>query len=393
MIAIYIILALVGGFAAGFLFQKNQSQKYIIENELLKQQAEQIKNLREDSLQATKAAALEVSQNLTQQLLATHKQENEQAKKQAQEITKQETENLHKEFKSVVEKLSAINGQSQTQEKKLSAIWQSLTSPVKASNFAEIGLENTLKNFGLEQGRDFDMQSAIDGTRLRPDAIINLPAGNLILIDAKTSKYFIEIAAAENDADSLKEKLRASMNTHLQQLTSRDYVGASRVKTDNAVTVIVMYLPNDTAYGRVLECDPEFERKCRESGVLLATPASMHMLLSIATHQISRAKQEQNYKKILDEMGKVISSLDVMLRAVADVGKAIKTTAEKFSDIGRTANSRLLPRVKRIIDLGVEPETASKLPAQIPTITITENVNYIELEEEKQPHLKKVENA
>jgi hypothetical protein len=91
-------------------------------------------------------------------------------------------------------------------------------------------------------------------------------------------------------------------------------------------------------------------------------------------------------------MGKVVSSLDVLFRAIADVGIAIKSTAEKFSKVGQSVNSRLLPRVKRIIDLGVEPENNSRLPAQIQTITVTENVNFIELEEEKVKPIRQVEN-
>lgn len=380
MIAIYIILALVGGFAAGFLFQKSQSHKYIIENELLKQQAESIKNIRDESLQATKAAALEVSQSLTTQLLETHKRENAEAKKQAEEMTKRETEKLQAEFKNVVEKLAAIDGQNKNQEQKISAIWQGLISPVKATNFAEIGLENTLKVFGLTPGIDFTMQMAIEGSRLKPDAIINLPGGNVMLIDAKTSRFFMEET----------EKLKTTMHKHLQDLAQRDYAGAVKQK-ENIFVVNVMYLPTETALAKVLDADRDFTQKCIDNGIILATPSSLQLLLHIATHHIATSKQEQNYRVILAEMGKVISSLDVLFRGMAEVGSAIKNVAEKFSKLGSSVNTRLLPRVKRIIDLGVEPENNAKLPAQVQTITVTENVNFIELEEER-PLLRKVEN-
>ncbi len=351
------------------------------ENELLKSQIASHEAFKEESLKAAKAAVFEVSQSVSSKLIEDHKRENQEAKKQAEEITKRETENLHKEFKTVVETLNRINGQYQSHDKKLAAIWQSLTAPVKASNFAEIGLENTLKNFGLEQGIDFYMQSAIEGTRLRPDAIINLPSGNQILIDAKTSKYFIEIAAEENDASALKDKLRQSMGTHLQQLVSRDYVSAGKAKLEGSFIVNVMYLPNDTAYARVLECDPTFSAKCRDSGVLLATPTSLNMLLAIATHQISREKQERNHQEIVKEMGKMISSLGKLFENISSVGKAIQSSAAKFEELAKSVNSRLLPRTRRVLSLGLETEKELKLPDTIGSYTLVENQSpVIELE-------------
>ncbi len=360
------IISLAIGAALGYFFQKSKTAVIAKELELVKAQQGQS---RDESL---KNIMLEVTREVSKELLDHHKRENKEAKEQAEKITQQNTEKLNKEFQTVVEKLAAVQGQNNVQEKKLSAIWQSLTSPVKASNFAEIGLENTLKNFGLEPNVDFIMQGSFESGRVRPDATIKLPGGNLMVIDAKTSKYFIEMAAAESDAEMLKVKLKASMNTHLKQLTERDYATAGKGKADIFVAN-VMYLPNDAAYAKVLECDGAFSDKCRDAGVLLVTPTSLHMLLSIATHQISRVRQEQNHQLILKEMGKVVSSIDVMLRQINKVGRAIHDSARHFSELSTPVNGRLIPRIRNVLKLGLEPENEVKMPETLPSFNIVEN--------------------
>ena len=383
------------------MFHKTRAQQIVVEKELLSKELELLKNqqadwkqFREESINNAKAVMFETSREVSKELLDNHKRENESAKKNAEEITKKETEALHKEFKSVVEMVNAMKGQTQNHDKRLTAIWQSLANPVKASNFAEIGLENTLKLFDLRAGVDYVMQGAIDGSRLRPDAIINLPSGNLMLIDAKTSKYFIEIAAATdgNDTEVLKEKLKNSMNTHLKQLTERDYVAAAKSsKSGDIIVTNVMYLPNEGAYARVLECDKEFATRCHNSNVLLITPIGLHMLLSQATHHIVRERQERNFVEIKKQMGRVISSVDVLLRGLHKVGKSIRDAAESYSELSKPGN-RLIGRIKLVQEMGLEPENQLKLPNSLPNFNIAENeATIVEMESEPSDNLRTLE--
>lgn len=367
------IVSLIAGAVIGYLYHKSKSQNIIVEKELLAKQLEVLQSqqnqFREESF---RASMLEATREVSKELLEHHKRENNEAKQQAAHLTQQTTEKVYKEFQTVVEKLAAVQGQAAMHDKKLAAIWQSLTAPVKASNFAEIGLENTLKNFGLMRDVDFSLQTAIENSRLRPDAIIYLPAGNQILIDAKTSKYFLEIAAAENGSDELKQKLKNSMNEHLKQLISRDYTAAGKARLEGSYIVNVMYLPNDSAHARVLECDPEFDAKCRTANVLLVTPTSLNMLLSIATHHIARERQERNFVEIKQQMGKVVSSVDVLLRGMDKLGKSIRDAAKNYSELSKPGN-RLIGRIKQVSAMGLEPENALKLPETLPNFNIVEN--------------------
>ena len=163
------------------------------------------------------------------------------------------------------------------------------------------------------------------------------------------------------------------MNKHLQDLTSKDYAANVKI-TGNVFVVNVMYLPSEVALTKVLEADSSFGQKCIDNGIILASPSSLQLLLHIANHHIATSRQEQNYRIILGEMGKVISSLDNYLRGLEQVGKSLKNTVKHFTDMAGPINNRLLPRIKRLIDMGVEPESQAKLPTQIP------NYSFVELE-------------
>ncbi|PIR32135.1 MAG: hypothetical protein COV36_04990 [Alphaproteobacteria bacterium CG11_big_fil_rev_8_21_14_0_20_44_7] len=383
--ALIAFVFLILGGLIGYFFQKSRATQGMIEVELLRQENEQLKSregdwnkVKEESLQAAKAAMFEASQHMSSKLLEDHKRENEAAKKQSQEITEKTTENLNKEFSQIVEKLASLSGQVNKQDSKISTVWQALASPGGAGSYAEIGLENTLKNFGLEKGRDFKTQYSVAGEngRLRPDAVIYLPEGNVMVIDSKSSKYFLEIAAAvENDEKRLLEELKKTMNNHLTSLASKDYKNAVKqdLKLSGGKVINVMYLPNESAMQKVFQADSEFRSKCYKHDIIPADPSALQLLLNIAIHEISRAKQEHNYKVILQEMSKVISSLDVFLRNAESVGRAIRSSAENFSKLSRSVNSRLLPRVRRIIDLGVEPEKNAKIPDSLPDFNVTEH--------------------
>lgn len=390
---VFLLIGLAAGAGAGFFFAKNKFSNDLLEKEVLKRELEMFKSqqddrsqIREDYMEAAKAAMFEASSKMSSKLLEDHKRENEEARRKAEETTRKETEGIHKEFSQVVEKLHNLKGNLDSQGKKISTVWQALSNPGGAGAMAEIGLENTLKSFGLEAGRDFKTQYSVnyEGNRLRPDAVVFLPYNNLMVIDAKSSKIFLEIAeAAGENEDLLLANLKKTMDNHLSGLAAKSYKDAVASDVDGEIGTVVnvMYLPNEAALQKVFQADPEFRSKCYKKDIILTDPAGLQLLLNICKHEISRAKQEVNYKEILKEMSKVVSSLDMFMRGASAVGDSIKKSADNFAKLGKSVNSRLLPRVKKMIDLGVQPEKEVKSLNGLPDFTVNQNEpNLIEVQ-------------
>jgi len=215
--------------------------------------------LRQEHLQATQAALHKTALDLSSKLLEDHKRENAESKKDAEARVKQASELLTKQVEGIAKALSELTGQVQDKGKTLDTVMRALSSPGGAGQASELGLANTLKSFGLEQGRDFMLQftaESEDGRRLRPDAVVFLPGDGALVIDSKASKFLLDIAAAEGTAkeEEAYRGLASTMNQHLKALAAKDYQGAVQAAWRDAGrgaepgrTLLLMYLPNEAA--------------------------------------------------------------------------------------------------------------------------------------------------
>lgn len=334
---------------------------------------------RSEHLQNSKAAVLEVASTLSSKLIADHKQETDAAKKEAEEKLRNTTKELYEQFQTVVQNVASLNDQVTRNRDITDTVLRALSSPGGASHFAEIGLENSLKSFGLERGRDFLIQYTVsdneEGERLRPDAIVFLPFDSVLVIDSKTSKYLLELAKAEGTDDEEKAyaNLARTMNAHLKSLTNKDYRAAVLAAYRNAgrQTEIrrilnVMCLPNDAALEKLSRADPEFPKKAAKEEIIVAGPTGLAGIIGFARVEIDLGRQAENQKHIVEVVQALLESVSVVLSHMASVGKGIKLTAESFTKLTASINTRLLPRTRRLEQLGVRPARSKALPTGIP---------------------------
>ena len=143
-----------------------------------------------ETINAVNAAAASSANNVSNKLLADFKRENNAAKKQSEAHVEKTSKELMSKMETVSNVVTVLHSQVNEGREAVDTVWNALSSPVGAVNYAEIGLENTLKSFGLVKNRDFFVQAQIEGSRLRPDAIVVLPDNTVMMIDAKASKFF-----------------------------------------------------------------------------------------------------------------------------------------------------------------------------------------------------------
>src|SRR5579875_2158884 len=260
----------------------------------------EFERLRQESLQAAQAAMLKTAQELSSKLLDDHKRENAEAKKQAEAQLKELAQPLVDHANKLHEAVAALHGQIQDKGRTLDTVMRALSSPGGAGQIAEIGLANTLKSFGLEEGRDYMLQfhapGESAGQRLRPDAVVFLP-GDVLVIDCKASKAVLDIAEAEGDEAEAAAygRLAATMNQHLRALASKDYQTAvlnafreSGRGGDIGRMLSVMYLPSEITLDKLCRADRDFRRKAQELGIIPAGPGTLHAIVSFAASDIRR---------------------------------------------------------------------------------------------------------
>lgn len=332
---------------------------------------------REESVKAAKAAILEAGGQMSSKLLEDHKREQEAHKKQQEEAFKKTTEGLFEQVTTITKTVASLNDQTRETKERMHTVWKSLSSPGGAGQMAEVGLENSLKNLGLEPGRDFSMQYHIAGEnnrRLRPDAVIFLPQNMVMVVDSKASKFLLELAEAEGteQEDAARASLSRSMSQHVKDLSSKDYKSAieDAFKAEGHggrihMVMNIMYLPGDGAVEKIKKADSAFMEKVEKAGLILAGPASLAGLFSLARMNIAVAQQAENQGIIIENIENLMESVSTVMGHVDKIGRGIKSAADGFNSMASSANRRLIPRMKALTQLGVKPARNKELPKPI----------------------------
>jgi DNA recombination protein RmuC len=348
----------------------------------------EFEQVQQEMLTSAKAALLEGGTTLSSKLLEDHKRENAESREDAEKRVAGAAESFRAHVESLANAVAALEGRIQQNGQVIDTVWRSLTNPSGAGALAEVGLANTLKAFGLEQGRDFLLQYATqdeDGRRLRPDAVVFLPSNGVMVIDSKASKYLLEIAASAEGAaeEEAYRNFARTMNQHLRALGDKDYASAIRSAwreagrgDEIARTVSVMYLPNEAALDKLNRVDAGFLHAARARGIYLAGPTTLHCLISLASAEINMMKQVENQQQIVKAGEALIEGLAAALVHVAEVGKDISRAAESFSKFAGSTNRFVLSRARKMVQLGLHP--AKDIPPNLPLFSLTKHETMIE---------------
>jgi DNA recombination protein RmuC len=335
------------------------------------------------ALEAAKAAMLTTTQAVSSKLLEDHKREAEAQKKESAELVKKTTEELQGHVGKLNDSVSALHSQVQQTTGQTETILRALSNPAGAGHYAEIGLENSLREFGLQPGRDFIMQHTIDGNedgaRLRPDAVVFLPGNTVLTIDSKASKFLLDAADAEGTEREAEvyAGLARTMNAHLKALAGKDYASALQATYRKAGkgerisrAINIMYLPTEGGIERLGRADAAFQRKAVQENIVVCGPTGLMSYIGFARIEIDLGRQADNQEKIILGAQRLIEAVSQVIGHVAGVGKGLKSAAESHAKLVGSINTRLLPRQRALAGLGVRQAKQKDLPGNLPSLQV-----------------------
>jgi DNA recombination protein RmuC len=262
-------------------------------------------------------------------------------------------------LKSVVEQVR--EGQGRVRDETRNLVNALRSSPKARGRWGEKTLQNVLEQAGLVEHADFATEVSVEGDdgRLRPDAIVNLPGGRKLVIDAKCSLNSFLDASEEADDDRravhLSQHLN-SMKTHVQQLGSKSYWS----QFGDAADYVIMFVPGEHFLSAALELDHTLWEWAFERRVLLATPTN---LVAIARTVASVWRQEKltEAAEEIANLGKELHSrLATMTQHMERVGKNLSTANAAYNQMVGSFESQVLTQAKRFETLGAG--SAKELP-------------------------------
>jgi DNA recombination protein RmuC len=316
---------------------------------------------------------------MSEELIRKNNEEQYKFGKNQQENIQKITEELFKNFESVVNKVSSLNDDMKKTSDEVSLTKNALLNPSGAGRTSEITLENILRSSGLrekingEDSGDFILQSHFTGhdkSGKRPDALVFLPNNHILIIDSKSSSHFLELQKNIEEGNQILEKeisskIKEAMKKHVEDLRKKDYakskleeLGLTDIFHDDRTPIIttVMFLQTEKMLDIIGRLDNDLEQKALDAGIHILSPIGLKNLLNQAKFTIDRAKQEKNILQLKIEIKKVIDSVYTLFERSAEIGEAIGKSFKSYNKFVGTFNNRFLPRINNMSKLGVEVE-------------------------------------
>ncbi len=379
--------------------QELQNQKinnFEKQNELLIQS----QNLLEQEKQEWAINKEKILYQLSEELIRKNNEEQTKFGKHNQESIDKITQNLYKNFEGVLNKVSSLDDDVKKSSQDINLTKNALLNPSGAGKTAEITLENILKASGLKEkasikdNGDYILQShffSSENIAKKPDALVFLPGNQIVIIDSKSSSFFLDLQQAKEDGkldlqELAQAKLKETMRKHLEDLKKRDYAKAKefddlKQNNQNNIFTTIMFLQTEKMLEIVNEIDSNFMQKALDLGIWVLTPIGVYNLLTQGKFTINRIKQQENIEELRVEVKKLIEAIATMYGKAADIGKATSKAVKSYNEFASSFNQRFLVRVNNLNKLGIESDKKT-IGNKLEKYTIVNDENIIEIEPE-----------
>jgi DNA recombination protein RmuC len=266
-------------------------------------------------------------------------------------------------LKGVITQLMELN-------KLISNEAQNLTKALKGDNkkqgnWGEVILERVLERSGLVRDREYRMQASLnglDGSRLQPDVIIDLPDEKHLIIDSKVSLIAYErlVNCETEDERKLYSKAHVeSIRGHVANLSSKNYHDLHQV---NSPDFVLLFIPIESSFSFAVQTDSELFSDAWDKRVVIVSPSTLLATLRTIASIWKQERQNRNVLEIARLSGAMYDKFVGFVGDMEGIGKNIKLsqtaydnafnklvegngnltkTAEKIKGLGAKANKQL----------------------------------------------------
>ena len=289
--------------------------------------------------------------------------------KEFTESVKQSDEKNAERSGSMEKMIHLLSEQSKNVGSQAQALADAITGQSKTQgDFGEMLLVDLLRESGLQEGVNFDVQGVIrdefgheiksdDGRTMIPDVIVHYPDGGEVIVDSKVSlKAFVEWnqAITPEDRSRLAKAHIASIRSHVDELRGKDYasyIPEGRKKIDYNL----MFIPIENAFRLMQEEEPLLWQQAKNQGVLIVSQMSLAIVLNMILVAWRQFDQQRNIQEVYKTASELMSVLENWMAEYVKVGEKLKDLGKSYGESTRLlteSNQSVVKKIAKLEKLG-----------------------------------------
>ena len=297
----------------------------------------------------------------------------------------------NKERTSLQEQIRQLTMQNEAMRREADKLSSALRGGSKVQgDWGEMILLNILRQSGLREGFDFEIQKTVDqqGDNSRPDAVLHFPNHSDMIIDSKVSFTAYDNYMHSETDEERKQYARQhleSVYSHIKELAAKDYSGRNKQSPE----FVIMFIPIESMFLLALD-------EARESGrnlwhdaysrrIIIMTPTNLVLAVRMLQDMWRQQRLEANIKAIKDRAEKIYTqfiSFSADIDAVrANLEKAV-ISCESVRKRLTSGNNNLISQFEKMRQLGLEPKMPTQAAVQRSWNLLREEADASDNEEE-----------
>jgi DNA recombination protein RmuC len=241
-----------------------------------------------------------------------------------------------------------------------------LKRPSTRGSWGEIQLRNVIEMAGMVAHCDFVEQGTIntDEGPLRPDVLVRLPGGKVVVVDAKVplDAYLAHLESTTDQERELHIARHASQTReHIAKLASKGY----QRQFDSSPELVVMFVPSDGIYQAALAQDPSLIDYGVQQQVLLATPTTLIGLLRAIHYGWRQEQVAQSARELAHSTRELHHRLGRFVDLLAKVGRRMDSAVGAYNEAVGSFDRSVVPQLRRIERSGAQSDHELLAPAPV----------------------------
>lgn len=233
---------------------------------------------------------------------------------------------------------------------------RALRAPQVRGQWGELQLRRVVELAGMLEHCDFDEQETVHGDdgRLRPDLIVHLPGGKLIVVDSKAplSAYLDAMEATDDEQRGVfLDQHAKQVRSHISALASKDYANHFPTAPD----FVVMFLPGETFFSAACQRDPNMIEFALEHGVIPASPTTLVTVLKSVSYGWGQELVTRKTEQIRDAAIDLYARMRIVGEHLLKLKKGLEGAVNAYNAAVGSLETRVLPVARRFRVLGVGP--------------------------------------